>query len=189
MKNLLIILILTLFAEVAGAQTLDLKKTLADDRDSDKPEFTYWNFTTSGLDSIYAGSGDSVYYVGVNVNKHTPVNGGWFIEVETLAGAKDSLKIAWENYKYQFFSIEDVVANSWDVPKVTSSSGTWTQNDDDYFAVGDSIASNWVVPDEDYSNYRSEILKLSVTQIGAADTFIVKTLRYKCYVTPSAITQ
>jgi hypothetical protein len=190
MKNFLILLIFTLFAGVAGAQTLDLSKTLADERKAHQPEYTYWNFNVSGADTVYAGSGDSVYYVGVNVNKHTAVNGGWFIEVETLAGDKDSLKVDWQAIRYQFHSVEDVVANSWTVPRDTVNSGTWTQNNDDWFTVGDSItALGWIVPDEDYSNYRSEILKLSVTQIGAADTFLIKTLRYKAFVNPSAITQ
>ena len=189
MKNLLIILLFSLFAGITNAQTLDLKKTLADDRKINQPEYSYYDFPVTNLDSIYAGSGDSVYYFGVNINKHTSVNGGWFVEVETLAGDKDALEIDWANYKYQFFTVEDVVANSWDVPKVISSTGTWAQNDDDWFTVGDSITNNWIVPNEEYSNFRSEILKLSVTQIGTADTFIIKTLRYKCFVNPSAITQ
>ena len=190
MKNFLIILIFTLFAGIAGAQTLDLSKTLADERKAHQPEYTLWDFTTTSLDTIYAGSGDSIYYFGVNVNKHTAVNGGWFIEVDTIVGPRDSLIIAWTDIRYQFHSLDDVVANSYVVPRDTVSSGTWTQNSDTWFSVGDSItATGWIVPDVDYSNFRSEILKLSITQIGAADTLYIKTVRYKCFVTPSAIAQ
>ena len=131
MKNLILILIFTLFAGVAGAQSLDLKKTLADERKTHEPEYTYWNFPVANLDTIYPGSGDSTYYFGVNVNKHTPVNGAWFVEVETLAGDKDSLKIQFTNYKYQFFTVEEVVSGNWAAPKITSATGTWAQNNND----------------------------------------------------------